>query len=70
MLGVRNQCSVFFIHPWEEVSKATRIQYGGSVNDGNCEDLAKYSDIDGFLVGGASLDADKFVQICNSSVAH
>ena len=54
----------------EEVSKATRIQYGGSVNDGNCEDLAKYSDIDGFLVGGASLDADKFVQICNSSVAH
>ena len=54
----------------EEVSKATRIQYGGSVNDGNCEDLAKYSDIDGLLVGGASLDADKFVQICNSSVAH
>ena len=54
----------------EEGSKATRIQYGGSVNDGNCEDLAKYSDIDGFLVGGASLDADKFVQICNSSVAH
>ena len=54
----------------EEVSKATRIQYGGSVNDQNCAELARYSDVDGFLVGGASLDAAKFVEICNSSVVH
>lgn len=54
----------------EEVSKATRIQYGGSVNETNCAELAQYSDVDGFLVGGASLDAEKFVQICNSSVVH
>ena len=39
----------------EDVAKATRIQYGGSVNASNCADLAKLSDIDGFLVGGASL---------------
>ena len=39
----------------EEGSKATRIQYGGSVNDQNCAELARFSDVDGFLVGGASL---------------
>ena len=38
-----------------EVASAVRIQYGGSVNPGNCEELAKMEDIDGFLVGGASL---------------
>ena len=54
----------------EEVSKATRIQYGGSVNESNCAELAQYSDVDGFLVGGASLDPVKFVEICNSSVVH
>lgn len=53
-----------------EVSKATRIQYGGSVNASNCEQLAQYSDVDGFLVGGASLKGDDFVKICNSSVVH
>jgi len=54
----------------EEVSKATRIQYGGSVNAENCVKLAQFSDIDGFLVGGASLDGDAFVKICNSSAVH
>ena len=32
-----------------------RIIYGGSVNGVNCKELAKEADIDGFLVGGASL---------------
>ena len=32
-----------------------RIQYGGSVNAKNCKELAACPDIDGFLVGGASL---------------
>nr|XP_002130790.1 triosephosphate isomerase B-like [Ciona intestinalis] len=39
----------------DDVSKSTRIIYGGSVNAGNCKELAKGKDIDGFLVGGASL---------------
>ncbi|MBA0782123.1 hypothetical protein Gotri_002987, partial [Gossypium trilobum] len=39
----------------EEVASKTRIIYGGSVNGGNCAELAKQEDIDGFLVGGASL---------------
>ena len=38
-----------------EAAEETRIIYGGSVNEKNCRDLAKQSDIDGFLVGGASL---------------
>jgi triosephosphate isomerase len=38
-----------------EVAQSTRILYGGSVNEKNCKDLAKEADIDGFLVGGASL---------------
>jgi len=37
------------------VSAATRIQYGGSANAGNCAALIAQPDIDGFLVGGASL---------------
>lgn len=38
-----------------EVSAATRIQYGGSANAGNVSELIAQPDIDGFLVGGASL---------------
>jgi triosephosphate isomerase len=43
-----------------------RIIYGGSVNDGNCNELATQPDIDGFLVGGASLKAGAFLKICSS----
>ena len=41
-----------------EVAGATRILYGGSVNAGNCAELIKKPNIDGFLVGGASLKDD------------
>lgn len=62
------------IRDWlaKEVSKDaadnTRIIYGGSVTDANCKDLAKENDIDGFLVGGASLKP-AFVQILNAKQA-
>jgi triosephosphate isomerase len=39
----------------EDIAKNTRIIYGGSVTDTNCNDLIVEKDIDGFLVGGASL---------------
>jgi len=42
------------------VADAVRIQYGGSANADNVADLLKGQDIDGFLVGGASLKADAF----------
>lgn len=48
-----------------EVAQSTRILYGGSVNGANCADLASQPDIDGFLVGGASLKPE-FVTICNA----
>lgn len=47
------------------VSQSLRIIYGGSVTAANAKDLAKEKDIDGFLVGGASLKPD-FVQIVNA----
>jgi triosephosphate isomerase len=44
-----------------------RIQYGGSVKAGNAEELAAKPDVDGALVGGASLDADEFALIVKGS---
>ncbi|XP_030523116.1 triosephosphate isomerase, chloroplastic [Rhodamnia argentea] len=52
-----------------EVASKTRIIYGGSVNGGNCAELAKQEDIDGFLVGGASLKGPEFATIVNSVIS-
>ena len=49
-----------------EVSEAVRIQYGGSVNAKNAAELFAMSDIDGGLVGGASLKLDDFEVITKS----
>ncbi|KAI7523708.1 Triosephosphate [Hortaea werneckii] len=51
----------------QEAADKTRIIYGGSVSEKNCKDLAKEQDIDGFLVGGASLKP-AFVDIVNAKV--
>ena len=40
-----------------------RVQYGGSVKPGNIVELMGQADIDGALVGGASLEADEFAAI-------
>lgn len=48
-----------------EVADKLEILYGGSVNGKNCQDLAKRPDIDGFLVGGASLKPE-FADIINA----
>ena len=64
-----------FIRNWlkqnvsEEVSNTTRILYGGSVKSSNSKELAALPDVDGFLVGGASLISQEFVDIINSVVA-
>ena len=42
------------------VAKAIRIQYGGSMKGANAKDLLAQPDIDGGLIGGASLKADFF----------
>ena len=46
-----------------------RIQYGGSVKASNAGELMRQSDIDGALVGGASLDARGFTEIIRASIA-
>ncbi|MCS0603286.1 triose-phosphate isomerase [Streptomyces sp. LP11] len=46
-----------------EVADKVRVQYGGSVKSGNVAEIMAKADIDGALVGGASLDADEFVKI-------
>ncbi|KAI0118665.1 triose-phosphate isomerase-like protein [Nemania sp. FL0031] len=48
----------------QSVADETRILYGGSVSEKNCKELSKQPDIDGFLVGGASLKP-AFVDIIN-----
>ena len=48
-----------------DVASCVIIQYGGSVKSGNAKDLLTMSDIDGGLVGGASLDAQEFAKIVN-----
>ena len=47
----------------EGLAQAVRVQYGGSVKPANVVDLMGMPDIDGALVGGASLDADSFSKI-------
>ena len=44
-------------------ANATRIQYGGSVKASNIAELMAADDIDGALVGGASIDPDEFARI-------
>jgi len=51
----------------EGLASSVRIQYGGSVKPENIEDLMKEEDIDGALVGGASLNADSFARIVKGS---
>jgi len=52
----------------EEFAQALRIEYGGSVKPENSAELLGKPDIDGALVGGASLKADAFVQIVKSTL--
>jgi triosephosphate isomerase (TIM) len=50
-----------------EAAMRVRIQYGGSAKSGNAAELMSQPDIDGLLVGGASLDPDEFAKIVQAS---
>ena len=52
------------------MAAATRIQYGGSANAGNVAELIAQPDIDGFLVGGASLKPEFGVIVKTCSEQH
>lgn len=51
----------------EEVAQRVRVQYGGSVTAKNIEEFIVQPEIDGALVGGASLKADEFIAICEAA---
>jgi triosephosphate isomerase (TIM) len=53
----------------EEVAQAMRIQYGGSANEKNIGELMAMPDIDGALIGGASLKVDAFVEMVRVTAA-
>ena len=48
----------------DEIAENARILYGGSVKSANIVDIMKQPDVDGALVGGASLDPEEFARIC------
>lgn len=48
----------------QELADSMRILYGGSMNAGNVAELVAEEDVDGGLVGGASLKADEFAKLC------
>jgi triosephosphate isomerase len=52
----------------DQLAEEIRILYGGSVKPGNAADLMGQRDIDGLLVGGASLKADDFLAIIQAAV--
>lgn len=58
--AIRQEIGVLF---GAETAAALRIQYGGSVKAANIAELMRQTDIDGVLVGGASLDPDEFARI-------
>ncbi|MBF0531703.1 MAG: triose-phosphate isomerase [Candidatus Omnitrophica bacterium] len=64
-----------FIRKWladtygQDLAQTVRIQYGGSVKPENAKELMGQADIDGFLVGGASLKADSFAAIIKNSLS-
>src|SRR6266436_2333767 len=52
----------------EAVARKVRIQYGGSVKPSNARELMSQPDVDGALVGGASLEAQSFIDIVKNSI--
>ena len=51
----------------KEVAETVTVQYGGSMNDGNAAELLAKTNVDGGLIGGASLKTDKFTAIVKAA---
>ena len=63
------QAQEIHAHIRSKIPEGVRVIYGGSVKASNAESLMKQKDIDGFLVGGASLKKE-FVEICQIAAEH
>jgi len=57
-------------HAFVKSLLAVPVLYGGSVTPGNAAELAAQPDVDGALVGGASLDVESFAAICRAVASH
>ena len=57
----------FLAQNCEQVANKVPLLYGGSVNASNCEELFAQTDIDGGLIGGASLQVEQFKVICSAA---
>lgn len=53
-----------------KIAAALRVLYGGSVKAANAREIFAMADVDGGLIGGASLKADEFLKICAAAQAH
>jgi triosephosphate isomerase (TIM) len=53
-----------------KMAAALRVLYGGSVKAGNAREIFSMPDVDGGLIGGASLKADEFLKICAAAQIH
>lgn len=53
-----------------KIAAELRVLYGGSVKAGNAREIFAMPDVDGGLIGGASLKADEFLKICAAAQAH
>jgi len=53
-----------------KIAAELRILYGGSVKAANAREIFAMQDVDGGLIGGASLKADEFLKICAAAQAH
>ncbi|WP_018659360.1 triose-phosphate isomerase [Allofustis seminis] len=62
--AIRQTIGKLYTH---ELAEAVRIQYGGSVKPSNIRELLEQSDIDGALVGGASLDVTSYLQLLEAT---
>ena len=51
----------------KDVAETVTVQYGGSMNDGNAAELLSKVNVDGGLIGGASLKTDKFTAIVKAA---
>ena len=53
----------------EQTAQSIRLLYGGSVKADNVAEITAHADVDGALVGGASLDPDGFAALCRAATA-
>ena len=51
----------------KDAAESVTVQYGGSMNDGNADELLSKTNVDGGLIGGASLVAEKFAAIVKAA---